>query len=295
MANAAHSAAPSLPRFDGPGQLAPARNDRALIMGVLNVTPDSFSDGGHFVAANTAIAHAEQMVAEGADIIDVGGESTRPGSTELDAEQEAARVIPVISTLADSISVPISIDTYKATTAEAALRSGATIVNDVWGLMRDPDIARVAAAHGAPVVIGHWVPSLAKETDDAGVIPRMLEDLQRAVDHALSAGIASDAITLDPGIGFGKSPTQNLIILNALHAIAALGFPLLIGTSRKSFIGHITGRKPLDRLSGTIASNIVAAANGAAILRVHDVAAHHDALRVATAIQNGAMPPDIQL
>ena len=295
MANAAHSAAPDFAQINGPGRLAPRRPDRALIMGVLNVTPDSFSDGGHFIAPDTAIAHAEQMVLDGADIVDVGGESTRPGSTALDAEQEAARVVPVIRALAASISVPISIDTYKASTAEAALRAGASIVNDVWGLTRDPDIARVAAAHDAPVVIGHWVPSLAEETDHARVIPRMLDDLQRAVDHALSAGIAADAITLDPGIGFGKSPAQNLIILNALCAFSDLGFPLLIGTSRKSFIGHITGREPLDRLAGTIASNIVAAANGAAVLRVHDVAAHHDALRVASAIHGGAMPPDIQL
>lgn len=295
MANASHSATHERMIFDGPGQLAPGRADRPLIMGVLNVTPDSFSDGGHFIAADIAIAHARQMVLEGADIIDVGGESTRPGSSEISAEEEASRVMPVIAALSEHLTVPISIDTYKAKTAEAALDAGAAIVNDVWGLMRDPDIARVAASYGAPVVIGHWVPALAEETDEDRMVPRLVDDLKRAVDHALSAGIDEGAITLDPGIGFGKSPPQNLTILGNLCALTALGFPLLIGTSRKSFIGHITGREPLDRLSGTIASNIVAMTNGAAVLRVHDVAAHHDALRVASAIQAGAMPSDVRL
>jgi dihydropteroate synthase len=282
-------------RMTGPGQLAAARHDRPLVMGVLNVTPDSFSDGGHFKTRGPAITHAIAMEAEGADIIDVGGESTRPGSSEVSAGEEADRVIPVIEALVAKISAPISIDTYKASTAAAALTAGASIVNDVWGLMRDPDIARVAAAHGAPVVIGHWVPELASETDNSKIMQRMRDDLSRCVDHAMAAGIARERITLDPGIGFGKSPAQNLLILNSLCALSDLGFPLLVGTSRKSFIGHITGREPLDRLAGTIASNVLAANNGAAILRVHDVAAHHDALRVATGIARGTMPSDVVL
>jgi dihydropteroate synthase len=280
---------------DGPGRLAPARQDRPLIMGVLNVTPDSFSDGGHFHAHGPAIDHAMAMQDEGADILDLGGESTRPGSSAVSADEEAARVMPVISALAARVSVPISIDTYKASTADTALSAGASIVNDVWGLMREPDIARVAASHGAPVVIGHWVPDLANETDDSRVMTRMRDDLSRCVEHALGSGVAEDRITLDPGIGFGKSPAQNLLILNALCALSELGFPLLVGTSRKSFIGYITGREPMDRLAGTIASNVLAANNGASILRVHDVAAHHDALRVATGIARGTMPPDVTL
>jgi dihydropteroate synthase len=282
-------------RTTGPGQLAPARGDRPLIMGVLNVTPDSFSDGGHFKAHGPAITHALSMQAQGADIVDVGGESTRPGSSAVSADEEAARVMPVIEALVAKVSVPISIDTYKASTADAALAAGASIVNDVWGLMRDPDLACVAARHGAPVVIGHWVPKLADETDINRVMPRMRDDLARCIDHAMASGIAQERITLDPGIGFGKSPAQNLTILNSLCALSELGFPLLVGTSRKSFIGHITGREPLDRLAGTIASNVLAANNGAAVLRVHDVGAHHDALRVAAAIARGAMPPDVVL
>jgi dihydropteroate synthase len=271
------------------GGMAPARADRALIMSALNVTPDSFSDGGHFFDPEIAIARAREMIAEGADILDIGGESTRPGSAEIGAEEEIGRLRPVFDAVMPGIAVAVSIDTYKAQTAAAALEAGASIVNDVWGFTRDPDIVRVTAEHRAAAVIGHWEPDLVSEPD-ANILPRMNAFFSRQVEVSLAAGIAETHITLDPGIGFGKTPAQNLVILHGLGEICALGFPVLVGASRKRFIGEITGRPPLERLSGTLAAHIMAVANGAAAIRAHDVAAHHDALRVMRAIQTRTMP-----
>lgn len=255
---------------------------RTLVMGIVNVTPDSFSDGGDHATTEAAIAHAAHLLAEGADIIDIGGESTRPGAAEVDAATEIARILPVIEALSRSTDRLISVDTYKAAVAEAALMAGARIVNDVWGLQREPDIARVAAGHGAAVIAGHWETGVTY--GPATILDAMKRFFDRSIGIAQSAGIADRHILLDPGIGFGKGEAENLVILDRLDEIVALGFPVVIGTSRKRFIGSLTGREPKQRLAGTIASNVIAAERGASILRVHDVAAHRDALAVADAI-----------
>lgn len=251
------------------------------IMGILNVTPDSFSDGGRFEAVETAVAHARRMAEEGADVIDVGGESTRPGHTPVDAEEEIRRVAPAVEALRRAIDVPISIDTMKAKVAEAALRAGATIVNDVWGLQRDPDIARVAAEHGAPVCVMHH----RVEVDPAlDIVEDMKRFLGRSIEIAQKAGVPDHAIALDPGVGFGKTIEQNLIAIRRVDALAAMGFPVLLGTSRKSLIGHIIPRTPEERVFGTVATSVIGWAQGATMFRVHDVRANRDALLVAQAV-----------
>jgi dihydropteroate synthase len=254
---------------------------RSLIMGILNVTPDSFSDGGDHNEVETAIAHAELLLAEGADIIDIGGESTRPGAAEVDAETEASRVIPTIHALADRTQALISIDTYKASVANQALAAGAHIVNDVWGLQREPEIARIAGAHGAAVIASHWE---REAYSPATILDAMKRFFERSVALARQAGIPDHRIVLDPGIGFGKGMAENLLILDRIDEIVALGFPVLLGVSRKRFIGEITGREPKQRLAGTLATNVLAAAKGVSSFRVHDVAAHRDALAVTDAI-----------
>ncbi|WP_200918867.1 dihydropteroate synthase [Methylobacterium sp. Leaf102] len=252
-------------------------------MGILNVTPDSFSDGGRFADPGPARAQAETLVAEGAALIDIGGESTRPGHTPVSAEEEQARILPVIRDLASRLPVPISVDTYKAATARVALEAGARIVNDVWGLQREPDIAHVAADHGAPVMVMHN-----RETIEPGIdiVADMLRFFERSLAIARLAGIRDADIVLDPGIGFGKSWEQHLDALRRLPEIVALGFPVLVGVSRKSLLGrlHNTETKPVDRLFGSLASHVLAATLGAGIVRVHDVAPHVDALRVVDAV-----------
>ena len=264
-------------------RLLPDLGRRTLVMGILNVTPDSFSDGGLFQGEAEARAQAHRLVAEGAAILDIGGESTRPGHTPVPAEQEQARVVPVIRALAPGLSVPISIDTYKASTARVALEAGARIVNDVWGLQREPEIARVAAAHGAPVIVMHN-----RETIDPGldIVADMLRFFERSLTIAREAGIAEADIVLDPGIGFGKSWDQHLEALRRLPEIRALGFPLLVGVSRKSLLGRLHDRetRPADRLHGSLAAHALAATLGGDIVRVHDVAAHVDAVRVVDAV-----------
>jgi dihydropteroate synthase len=251
------------------------------VMGILNVTPDSFSDGGRFAAVEAAVAHARAMAAEGADIIDVGGESTRPGHVPVDAAEEAARVVPAIRALKAALATPVSIDTMKANVAAAALEAGADIVNDVWGLQRDPDIARVAAEHGAPVVVMHH----RTEVDPAlDIVEDMKRFLGRSIEIALAAGIPERAIALDPGVGFGKTVAQNLTAVRRVDALAAMGFAVLLGTSRKSLIGHILDRTPEERIFGTIATSVVGWAAGATLFRVHDVRANRDALLVAQAV-----------
>ncbi|GJD56900.1 Dihydropteroate synthase [Methylobacterium dankookense] len=264
-------------------RLLPGLGRRTLVMGILNVTPDSFSDGGLFRGEAEARAQAGTLVAEGAAILDIGGESTRPGHTPVPAEEEQARVLPVIRALAPQLSVPISIDTYKASTAKVALEAGATIVNDVWGLQREPEIARVAAAHGAPVIIMHN-----RETIDPAIdiVADMLRFFERSLNIARAAGIADADIVLDPGVGFGKSWEQHLEALRRLPEIRALGFPLLVGVSRKSLLGRLHDRetKPADRLYGSLSAHALAATLGADIVRVHDVSAHVDAMRVVDAV-----------
>jgi dihydropteroate synthase len=267
----------------GLSDLLPNLGGRTLVMGILNVTPDSFSDGGLFAGADAAVAQAERLVTEGAAILDIGGESTRPGHVPVPAEEEQARVLPVIRAVAPRLAVPISIDTYKASTARVALEAGARIVNDVWGLQREPDIATVAAAHGAPVIIMHNRETIDAEID---IIADMLAFFERSLGIAHRAGIDDSNIVLDPGVGFGKSWAQHLEALRRLPEIRALGFPVLVGVSRKSLLGRLHDRetRPADRLTGSLAAHAVAATLGADIVRVHDVAAHVEAMRVVDAV-----------
>ncbi len=267
--------------------LLPDLGRRTLVMGILNVTPDSFSDGSLFVDEAPAAAQAARLVAEGAAILDIGGESTRPGHVPVPADEEQARVLPVIRRLAPRLSVPISIDTYKASTARVALEAGARLVNDVWGLQRDPDIAHVAADRGAPVIVMHNREALDPGLD---IVAEMLAFFERSLAIARRAGIPNGDIVLDPGIGFGKTWEQHLEALRRLPEILALGFPVLVGVSRKSILGRLHDRetRPADRLVGSLAAHALAATLGADIVRVHDVAAHIDAMRAVDAV----MRPD---
>ena len=255
---------------------------KAVVMGILNVTPDSFSDGGRFRSVTRAIEQAAAMTTQGAAIIDVGGESTRPGSAAVSAAEEQDRVLPVIEALATREDVLISIDTYRAETARAALNAGAHIVNDVWGFQRDPELASVCRAAGAGVVLMH-------NSRERRVDPDPVADqhvfLDRSLDLAKNAGIASERIVLDPGFGFGKEkPELNFALMRRFGELHAFGFPLLAGTSRKRFIGHATGREAVDRDAGTAATSAILRLEGAAVFRVHDVAMNIDALRIADAM-----------
>jgi len=257
---------------------------RPLIMGVLNVTPDSFSDGGQFIEPAIAIEHARRLAAEGADIIDIGGESTRPygGMRPVTAAEERARLESILPAAA-TIGVPVSIDTMKASVAAWALEAGASIVNDVWGLQRDPDMARVVAEHGTPVIIMHNRESADPAID---IINDVSEFFSRSLEIAWSAGIAHDRIVLDPGIGFGKTPEQSLACIARLDEWRGFDAPLLVGASRKRFIASIVPSEPMDRLGGSLAAHLLAAENGAAIIRVHDVAPTLQAFAVAAAIRH---------
>lgn len=253
-----------------------------LLMGVVNVTPDSFSDGGMLASAADAVGHAETLIAEGADIIDIGGESTRPGHAPVDAATELGRVIPVISELAGRSRVPISIDSYKAEVAEAALQAGAAIVNDVWGCQREPAIAAVAARFGAPMVLMHNRDSIEPELN---ILDDVLRFLERSIAIATAAGVPREQIVVDPGIGFGKTPQQNLAMIRHLARLDVLGCPVLLGASRKSTIGYVTGQTvPKERLAGTLAAHLYGVAQGAAIIRAHDIRPHVDAFKVWAAI-----------
>jgi dihydropteroate synthase len=258
---------------------------RPLIMGVINVTPDSFFEESRHPGTSDATATASRLVSEGADIVDVGGESTRPGHVPVDAEEELDRVLPVVKELSRSIPVPISIDTYKAKVAERALAAGASIVNDVWGLSRDPAMAATVAAHDAVVVIMH---NREKADPSLDIVSEIEGFFEKAIERAMAAGIRQNRIVLDPGIGFGKTLEQNLAVLARLEEIVGLGFPVLLGVSRKSFIGKLVPSGPGERLPATIAANIIAALAGVSIIRVHDVAAHAQALKTAEAIRGAS-------
>jgi len=265
--------------------------ERTLIMGVLNVTPDSFSDGGQFFSFDQAIAQAERMISEGADIVDVGGESTRPGSEFVSEEEELRRVIPVIERLAAKGSVPISIDTTKSSVARAALQAGAEIVNDISGLRFDVALADVAAETRAGFVLMHsrGTPKDMQQLPPAAdIMSEVIKGLSESVTLAEQHGVARAAIVIDPGIGFGKTVAQNCELIAKLDQIAH-GFPdlpIMIGTSRKSFIGKLLDGAPADkRLYGTVASVVASVLQGAHIIRVHDVRAAADAIRVAEAIR----------
>ncbi len=268
--------------------------ERTLVMGVLNVTPDSFSDGGEFFSLDRAVAHAEQMIAEGADIIDIGGESTRPGSAFVSDEEELQRVIPVIERLATKSPVPISIDTTKSSVARAAFAAGAEIVNDISGLRFDPSIADEAAKARAGLVLMHsrGTPKTMQQlppVDD--ILNEVIGGLRKSVLVAEEHGVARNSIAIDPGIGFGKTLEQNVELIAKLDqlAIAFAEFPIMIGTSRKSLIGKLLDNAPADeRLHGTIASIAASVLHGAHIVRVHDVKAAVEAVRIADAFRLAA-------
>jgi dihydropteroate synthase len=258
---------------------------RPRVMGIVNVTPDSFSDGGRFLDPERAIAHGRRLVAQGADILDIGGESTRPGAQAVSAEDELGRVEPVVAGLAGT--APVSIDTSKALVAAAALDRGAEIVNDVTALRADPDLAGLCAEHGCTVVLMHMLGSPRTMQDDPryeDVVDEVRRFLAGRVEAAVSAGVAEERIWVDPGIGFGKTVEHNLELLRRVGEIATLGRPVVIGSSRKRFLGEITGRELGERLGGTIASNVLALAAGADVFRVHDVAEAREALDAAEAI-----------
>ena len=256
--------------------------DRPLVMGILNVTPDSFSDGGRFFSEDAAVAHAERMVEEGADILDVGGESTRPGADAVPAKEETRRVVPVIERLAAE-GMLVSVDTSKASVARAAFRAGAKILNDVTALRGDPAMARAAARAGAAVILMHMkgTPRTMQRNPEYGdVVEDILGFFRESLRNALRAGIERDKMILDPGIGFGKSPEHNLEILRRLDEFRSLGRPLAIGTSRKNFIGRALGRRVDDRVSGTAATVAAAILRGADVVRVHDVREMSDVARM---------------
>jgi len=254
---------------------------KTYIMGILNVTPDSFSDGGDFFDIEQAIAHAQAMIEEGADIIDVGGESTRPGHVEVSAEEELARILPVVKRLVEVLDVPISVDTYKAVVAEEVLKAGAHIINDIWGLKKDPQIAEVAARYDVPVVIMHNQNGTEYKDD---IMKELKKALLESVDIALKAGVKKENIILDPGIGFGKTPEQNMEVMARLEELNELGYPLLLGTSRKSMIGKILDLPPKERVEGTVATTVMGIMQGVDIVRVHDVKENRRAAMVTDAI-----------
>jgi len=265
---------------------------KTYIMGILNVTPDSFSDGGLYLNKNRAVEHALRMQDEGADIIDIGGESTRPGSEVVPVKEEIKRVVPVIEELAKKIKIPISIDTYKSDVAKTALEAGASIVNDISGLRFDPKMPEVVAHSKVPVVIMHikgTPKNMQKNPTYTALIPEIMDYLRKGIEIAREAGIADDKIIIDPGIGFGKTVEHNLEIIKRLNDFSGFEKPILLGPSRKSFIGKILGDLPVtERLEGTAAAIAVGIFNGANIIRVHDVKAIVRVARITDAIKRGS-------
>ena len=255
---------------------------RTYVMGILNVTDDSFSGDGVGSDVKTAVLRAKRFVKEGADIVDVGGESTRPDSSPVTAEEEIAHVLPIIKKLSKEIDVPVSIDTYKSEVARRALDAGANMINDVWGLRQDPELAHVAAEYGVPLVIT----ANQRDTQYKDIMAAVVESLVRGVNLALDAGVAWENIIIDPGIGFGKSLEHNIAILNNLHEFKVLGRPILLGVSRKSFIGAITKTDIHDRIFGTAASVAVSVLRGASIVRVHDVKEMKQIISICDTIKN---------
>jgi dihydropteroate synthase len=261
---------------------------RPVIMGILNLTPDSFSDGGRFQTANAAIAHARRMAADGCDIVDVGGESTRPDATAVSETDELARVEPILAELTRLLDIPVSIDTYKAKVATRAVALGAVLVNDVWGLQKDPAMADAVCEAEAALVIMHNRANKDETLD-------ILSDIRRFFDCSLAlaetAGIPRARIILDPGIAFGKTARQNLDAIAGIPKLRDYGLPILVGVSRKSFLGSLVERGRDASLAGTIAANLAAAANGAAIFRVHDVAEHVAAFQLFDRLHPGRVSP----
>lgn len=255
-------------------------SSHCYIMGILNVTPDSFSDGGKFDSLDAALFHAEEMVNQGADILDVGGESTRPGHIQITEDEEIARVTPVIEQLKKRFDVPVSIDTYKSRVAEAALQSGADLVNDIWGLKYDENMAEVIARHQAACCLMQN----REQIDYTDYVEDVLDDLRESVQLAKAAGIPDDRIMLDPGVGFGKTYEMNLEIIRVVGRLKELGYPVLLGTSRKSVIGLTLDLSADQREEGTLVTTVLGVEQGCSFVRVHDVEANARAIRMAEAI-----------
>lgn len=270
-----------------------AGDGRPRIMGIVNVTPDSFSDGGLTPTAEAAAAHALRLVNDGADVLDIGGESSRPGAEPVPLEAEWQRVVPAVEALAEVVTVPISVDTAKAAVARAALEAGAAIINDITALDGDPDMARVVADHDAGLILMHMKGeprTMQQNPTYEDVVGEVLEHLARRIDRAESSGIPRSRIAIDPGIGFGKSAAHNLVILRNLDRFASLGCVVLVGTSRKSFLGKLTGREVDERRVASVVSALAALVAGADIVRVHDVGDTMDALKVWEAQRSWGSP-----
>jgi len=258
--------------------------NQILIMGILNVTPDSFSDGGKFNSLDTTLNQVEKMIADGADLIDVGGESTRPGHTQISDAEEIDRIVPMITAIRQRFDIPISIDTYKGAVGAAALQAGADMVNDIWGFKYDPTLAEVAARYKVPCVLMHN----RNNQNYHHLITDLISDLRESIDIALAAGISKDAIILDPGIGFAKDYAQNMETMHHLEDLQQLGYPLLLGTSRKGFIGLTLDLPVTDRVEGTVATTVIGIMKGASIIRVHDVLENKRAAQMTVSILKGA-------
>ncbi|WP_024613550.1 dihydropteroate synthase [Clostridium sp. Ade.TY] len=241
--------------------------ERTYVMGILNVTPDSFSDGGKFNSIETALKQTEKLINDGADIIDIGGESTRPGARFVGVEEEIERVVPVIRAIKEKFDIPISIDTYKSETAEAAIKAGADIINDVWGFKKDKNMAKVAAKYNVPCILMHNRENM----NYKNIMEDMIDDLNESIEIAKNAGVKDEKIILDPGVGFAKTLEDNLIVMNNLEKIKEMGYPVLLATSRKSMIGLTLDLPKDQRVEGTIATTVIGIMKGCEFVRVHDV------------------------
>ena len=259
-----------------------AQSGHTYVMGILNVTPDSFSDGGRYDSVNEALKRARQMILEGVDLIDIGGESTRPGYEPISDEEEIERIVPVIEAIKRHMDIPVSVDTYKSAVAKAAIEAGADMVNDIWGLKHDPEMAKVIAETGVACCLMHN----RKATDYKDFMTDCLEDLKECIAIAKAAGIEDDKIIIDPGVGFAKTYEQNLQVLKHLNQFKTLGYPVLLGASRKSVIGLTLDLPTDERLEGTLATTVMAVMAGASFVRVHDIEANSRAIAMTEAIMN---------
>ncbi|MBC3803431.1 dihydropteroate synthase [Acetobacterium fimetarium] len=257
--------------------------NEVYIMGILNVTPDSFSDGGTHNSLDTSLRHVEKMISEGADIVDLGGESTRPGYTMISEEEEIERILPAIEAIHQRFDVPISVDTYKGKVGEAALKAGADLINDIWGFKYDPYLAEVTAKYKVPCVLMHN----RDNQNYTNLLADINRDLEQSIVIALKAGIAADAIILDPGIGFAKDYNQNMETMNRMESLQALGYPILLGTSRKGFIGQTLDLPVTERVEGTVATTVIGIIKGASIIRVHDIKENKRAAQMTAGIVKG--------
>jgi dihydropteroate synthase len=261
-------------------------DNRTYVMGILNCTPDSFSDGGKFNNLDKALKHTEEMIKDGADIIDVGGESTRPGYTLISDEEEISRVVPVIEKIKENFDIPVSIDTYKSQVASAAVEAGANLINDIWGCKYDKNIANVIAEKNVPCCLMHNR-NIEENPYGNDVMEDVLKDLQDSIDIALQAGVDKEKIITDPGIGFGKTLEHNLLVMNNVERLKELGYPVLLGTSRKSMIGLTLNLPSDERVEGTLVTTVMGVMKGCAFVRVHDVLANKRAVVMTEAILRG--------